>query len=50
MQCPVIYEIYNVQRTGEVLKRTEQTATYRMKRDSDGYWKVYDFVGSVKTH
>lgn len=44
------YEIYNVQRTGEVLKRTEQTATYRMKRDSDGYWKVYDFVGSVKTH
>lgn len=46
-----VYEIYNVRKSpDDSLKRTEQTATYRMKKDSDGYWKMYDFVGSVKSH
>ena len=45
-----VYEIYNVQEPGGNLRRQEQTATYRMKRDSYSGWKVYEFVGSVKVH
>ena len=45
-----VYEIYNVQKPGKNLVRTEQTAPYRMKRDSDGVWKMYDFAGQVKSH
>ena len=45
-----VYEIYNVMEPGKDWRRQEQTARYRMKRDSYGDWKVYEFVGSVKTH
>ena len=44
------YEIYNVWKPQQELTRVEQTATYRMKRDSDGIWKMYDFAGKVKNH
>ena len=45
-----VYEIYNVSENGEPMKRVEQTATYRMKTDSDGMWKMYEFVGTVEAH
>ncbi len=43
-----VHESFNVQEKGGSLKPHKQTATYRMKRDSYGSWKVYEFVGSVK--
>lgn len=45
-----VHEVYNVETPGTPLYHHEQVATYRMKKDKDGQWKMYEFVGSVKNH
>ena len=45
-----VHEVYNVTVPGEPMKHHEQVATYRMKKDTDGKWKMYEFVGGVKNH
>lgn len=45
-----VHEVYNVKMADSPMYHHEQVATYRMKKDTDGIWKMYEFVGSVKNH
>ncbi len=45
-----VHEVYNVKMADEPMYHHEQVASYRMKKDTDGIWKMYEFVGSVKNH
>ena len=43
-----VHEVYNVKMADEPMYHHEQVATYRMKKDTDGLRKMYEFVGSVQ--
>ena len=43
-----VREIYNVVESDGTERRQVQEVNYRMKHDSYGNWKVYEFVGKVK--
>ncbi len=45
-----VHEVYNVETPERPFSHHEQEATYRIKKDSDGKWKMYEFVGAVKNH
>ena len=45
-----VHEVYNIETPERPLYHHEQVATYRMKKDTNGIWKMYEFVGSVKNH